>query len=389
MKALVLEADWQPREGYALSEFEAKNRKARSGCDVWKFPRLSIQDVPVPKPGPEEVLIRVKACGICGSDIHMAQAMADGYINYPGYTKFPSIPGHEFAGIVEEVGQEVTGIKIGDFVTADNMVWCGNCTPCRNGQPNFCQNMEEFGFTISGAFAEYTVINARCVWSINDLVDAYGKGDEIFEAGALVEPTTVSYNAIFAEAGGFLPGAYVVVYGAGPIGLGAIAIAKAAGATKVIVFEPVEARIEPAKEVGADYVFNPIRLIEERSSPHAMVMEVTNGMGADMQIEAAGAASEILPEMEKSLAIKGKVVLIGRSVKTTPMYLEAFQSKGAKMFGALGHAGHGNYPNVIRLMSNKQIDMTKIITTRYGLDDAITALQDAEARGPGKTMIKL
>lgn len=389
MKALVLEADWQPREGYALSEFEAKNRKARSGYDVWKSPRLSIQDVPMPKPGPEEVLIRVKACGICGSDVHMVQATADGYINYPGYTKFPNIPGHEFAGIVEEVGQEVTGLKVGDFVTADNMVWCGKCTPCRNGHPNFCQNMEEFGFTINGALAEYTVINARCVWSINDLLDAYGTGDEIFEAGALVEPTTVSYNAIFAEAGGFLPGAYVVVYGAGPIGLSAIAIAKAAGATKVIVFQRSEARMELAKKVGADYVFSPIQLSEEGSSPHAVVMEITKGAGADMQIEAAGAPTEILPEMERSLAVNGKIVQIGRSIKRTPMYLEALQVKGAQVFGALGHAGHGNYPNVIRLMAKKQIDMTKIITTRYGLDDAVKALQDAQVRGPGKTMIKL
>ena len=384
MKGLVLSAKWEPREGYELSEFERRTGKAITGSSVWRHPELEVKEVDKPAPKPDEVVIKVKACGICGSDIHFYETDADGYILYPGLTKFPTIIGHEFSGVIEEVGSEVQDLKPGDMVTSEEMIWCGYCTPCRNGFPNHCVNLEEIGFTIPGAMAEYIAVGAKYCWKIDAIAEHYGDEDKAFEAGALVEPTSVAYNGIFERGGGFRPGAYVAIYGAGPIGLAATALSKAAGAAKVIVFELSERRRELAKAVGADFVYSPREVV-----PSEVVMDLTGGQGADMQVEAAGAPTKTIPEMEKALAINGKIVQIGRAAQRVPMYLERFQVRRSQLFGSQGHSGHAIFPSVIRLMAAGLIDMTKIITARFNLDRAVEALERATKREDGKIMIKI
>jgi len=384
MKGLVLDAKWEPREGYELSEFERRTGKAITGSSVWRHPKLEVKEVDKPAPKPDEVVIKVKACGICGSDIHFYETDADGYILYPGLTKFPTIIGHEFSGVVEEVGSEVQDLKPGDMVTSEEMIWCGYCTPCRNGFPNHCVNLEEIGFTIPGAMAEYIAVGAKYCWKIDAIAEHYGDKDRAFEAGALVEPTSVAYNALFERGGGFRPGAYVAVYGTGPIGLAAIALSKAAGAAKVIAFELSGVRRELAKAVGADFVYDPRQVV-----PSEVVMDLTGGQGADMHVEAAGAPTKTIPEMEKSLAINGKIVQIGRAAERVPMYLETFQVRRAQLFGSQGHSGHAIFPSVIRLMAAGLVDMTKIITARFDLDHALEALERATRREDGKIMIKI
>lgn len=384
MIGLVLDAKWEPREGYELSDFERRTGKAITGSSVWRHPKLEVKEVDRPAPKPDEVVIRVKACGICGSDIHFYETDADGYILYPGLTKFPTIIGHEFSGVVEEVGSEVRDLKPGDMVTSEEMIWCGYCTPCRNGFPNHCVNLEEIGFTIPGAMAEYIAVGAKYCWKIDAIAEHYGDEDKAFEAGALVEPTCVAYNALFERGGGFRPGAYVAVYGTGPIGLAAIALSKAAGAAKVIAFELSGVRRELAKAVGADFVYDPREVV-----PSEVVMDLTGGQGADMHVEAAGAPTKTIPEMEKSLAINGKIVQIGRAAQRVPMYLETFQVRRAQLFGSQGHSGHAIFPSVIRLMAAGLVDMTKIITARFDLDRALEALERATKREDGKIMIKI
>jgi len=384
MIGLVLDAKWEPREGYELSDFERRTGKAITGSSVWRHPKLEVKEVDRPAPKPDEVVIRVKACGICGSDIHFYETDADGYILYPGLTKFPTIIGHEFSGVVEEVGSEVRDLKPGDMVTSEEMIWCGYCTPCRNGFPNHCVNLEEIGFTIPGAMAEYIAVGAKYCWKIDAIAEHYGDEDKAFEAGALVEPTCVAYNALFERGGGFRPGAYVAVYGTGPIGLAAIALSKAAGAAKVIAFELSGVRQELAKAVGADFVYDPREVV-----PSEVVMDLTGGQGADMHVEAAGAPTKTIPEMEKSLAINGKIVQIGRAAQRVPMYLETFQVRRAQLFGSQGHSGHAIFPSVIRLMAAGLVDMTKIITARFDLDRALEALERATKREDGKIMIKI
>lgn len=389
MKGLVLDAKWEPKEGYPLSPWEEKTGKAICGNSIWKHPRLELREVSMPVIGPEDVLIRVKACGICGSDVHFYETDKQDYILYPGLTKFPSILGHEFSGIIEEVGKDVQGLKPGDFVCAEEMIWCGKCNPCRNGFPNHCENLEEIGFTINGAFSEYISIGAKYCWKLNDLVKVYPDEDKVFEAGACVEPSCVAYNGIFTRAGGFKPGAYIAVYGAGPIGLSAIALSKCAGAALVIAFEISERRIKMAKEMGADYVFNPQQLDKEGSSISQKILEITEGNGVDMHVEAAGAPHLVLPEAEKCLAINGKVVQIGRAAQKVPVYLETYQVRRAQIFGAQGHSGHGNFPYVIRLIASGRYDPTKMITAHFSLDQAVEALKKATLREDAKIIIKI
>jgi len=397
MRAALLEAEFSPRPGYKLPEIEAKTKKVREGNKVWKKPRLVLKtDYPKPNVKPDEVLIHVKAVGICGSDVHFVETDKDGYIIYPGLTKFPVVIGHEFSGVVEEVGSVVRWIKPGDLVTSEEMMWCGVCDPCRMGYLNHCILLNdpgdleygEIGFTHDGAMADYIAVKAKYLWKIDSLANVYGSEEKVFEAGSLVEPTSVAYHAIFNRAGGFKPGAYVVVWGAGPIGLGAIGLAKAAGAGKIISFELSPIRKELARKMGADYVFDPLELSKKGIEPYEKIIEVTNGQGADLHVEAAGAPDKTLPQMQRSLAIGGKIAWIGRAPSEVPIYLEVFQVRRGQIFGSQGHSGWGTFRNVIRLMAAGKIDMTKIITSRFSLDDVEKAFEKAKKREDGKITIK-
>jgi threonine dehydrogenase-like Zn-dependent dehydrogenase len=383
MKALVLSAEWEPKVGYALSAAERETHKVVTGSSVWRHPTLTVQEVDKPKAKADEVLIRIKACGVCGSDIHFYETDDAGYVLYPGLTKFPTILGHEFSGVIEEVGKDVTGLVPGDLVTAEEMIWCGHCTPCRNGFPNHCENLEEIGFTIPGAFAQYIAVGAKYCWKINDFKARFGSEEKAFEAGALTEPTCVTYNAMFSRAGGFKPGAYVVVFGAGAIGLAAVGLGKAAGAGTVIAFETSPQRRELAAKVGADHVYDP-RAVK----PSEVVMELTAGQGADFFVEAAGAPQVTVPEMEKSLAINAKVVQIGRAAQRVPIYLETFQVRRSQLYGSQGHSGDANFPNVIRLVASGKLDLTPIITARFDLEHVVDAIAQSGARQHGKIMVK-
>jgi threonine dehydrogenase-like Zn-dependent dehydrogenase len=385
MKALILSAKWEPRPGYNVSEFEQQSGKAVEGFNVWRHPKLEIKEVPQPKPGPGEALLRVHACGVCGSDVHFYETDSEDYILYPGLTKFPAILGHEFSGEIVEIGSEKhsQGFKVGDRVTVEEMVWCGYCRPCRDGFPNHCENLEEIGFTIDGAMAEYIVVPLKLCWKLDPVFERYADESTAWEVGATTEPTCVAYNTIFERAGGFRPGAYVAIYGAGPIGLGAIQLCKAAGAAKIIASEVSKERRALASEVGADHVLDPSKV-----RPSEGIMELTKGAGVDLSVEAAGAPEVTIPEMEKTLAINGKIAVVGRAAKRVPMFLECFQIRRSQLYGAQGHSGHAIFPSVIRMMGAGLIDNAKIVTARFPLEQALDALHKATAREDGKIVIK-
>lgn len=388
MKALMLEAGWEPKAGYVVSQFEKQTGKAVVGNSIYKAPRLSVQEIPVPNVGPKEVLLKIRACGVCGSDIHMLETDAESYVLYPGLMKLPVVTGHEFSGVVEEVGKEVRDLKRGDMVTVEEMIWCGECKPCRGGFVNQCVNLEEIGFTIHGAFAEYIVVGSKYCWKLDALAEKFGDAELALDLGATVEPSSVAYNAVFVRGGGFKPGAYAVVYGGGCIGLTAIGMIKAAGAAKLIAFETMPERRELAKAMGADYAFDPIALTKQGSRPSDVVMELTHGEGADFQLEAAGAPLQTFPEMERSLAINGRIAQVGRAADKVPIFLDQFQVRHAQIFGSQGHSGNDVFPNVIRMMASGALDNRKFVTARFGLDRALDAIQQSGQRTDGKILVK-
>ena len=381
MKGLVLDAKWDPRPDYAVSDWEKRTGKAITGSSVWRYPKMQVAEKPMPKPKPDEVLLEVKACGVCGSDIHFYETDRDGYMFYPGLTKFPVTTGHEFAGKVVEVGKDVNNLKVGDSVTVEEMIWCGYCTPCRNGFPNHCENLEEIGFTIDGAFANFISVGAKYCWKVDGILDRFGESVG-YDVAALTEPTCVSYNAMFSRAGGFKPGAYVSVFGAGAIGLSAIGLAEAAGAGKVIAFETSPQRRALAEKVGAEKAYDPREV-----SPHEVLMDASKGEGFDFFVEASGVPELVIPEMEKALAVNAKVVQIGRAAQRVPMYLESFQVRRSQFYGAQGHSGDANFPSVIRLVASGRLNLLPIITARYDLEKVVEAIALSGERRDGKIIV--
>ncbi len=386
MKALIVNAEWRPRKNYSLSKDEKKEKKALIGSQIWRNPRFAVKDVPTPNIKDEEALIRVMNCGICGSDVHLSETDEEGYIIFSGLTKLPCILGHEFSGVVEKVGSRVRGLKKGDRVAVESVLWCGTCHPCRSGSPNQCKNVELMGLSVNGAFAEYIAVNERYCWKINDLSKIYSDKD-IFDIGALIEPVGCAYNGIFIAGAGFNPGATFVVYGTGPIGLGAIALAKISGASLIIAFDTIDCRVKLAKKMGADFAFNINNL--NGCSASSKVLELTKGWGADIQVEAAGAAPVTIPEMEKSMSVNGKIIYLGRAAIRTPMYLDALVSGANKIIGARGHAGYGIFSNIIRLLASGKLDLRKIITAHYPFNEVLEAIKCSSSRTNGKILVRI
>jgi threonine dehydrogenase-like Zn-dependent dehydrogenase len=384
MKALVVDAEWKPKKNYRLSEDEEMRKRAIIGSQTWRNTKFEIKDFPVPGLNDDEVLIKVKSCGICGSDMHLYETDDDGYIIFSGLTKLPCILGHEFSGIIEKVGKRVTSFEVGDKVAVESIMWCGFCESCKSGSPNQCKNIDLMGLSAHGAFAEYVAVKTRYCWKINDLAKLYSD-EEVFDIGALIEPVGCAYNGMFVAGGGFKPGVTVVVYGAGPIGLGAVALSRVAGASMIIAFDVIDERVDLAKKMGADYVFNFKKMKGE--NPSDKVMELTKGFGAEIQVEAAGAAPSTIPEMERCMSVNGKIIYLGRAATTTPMFLDALVSGANSIVGARGHSGYGIFPNIIKLLASGRLDIRKIITSRYPFEKILEAFKMSTKRKDGKILV--
>jgi len=358
MRAFVAEAEWNPRRGYPLSSHESAGRTAIVGSQVWQHPRLAIQQVPTPGIRDDEVLVRIRYCGICGSDTHTYEKDRDGYIIFSGPAKLPCILGHELSGEVVEIGKDVQGFTKGDIVTSESIMWCGKCRPCRSGMLNQCEQVELMGLTSNGAFADFMAINARYCWKLDSLAGQFERND-IFKVGTLIEPIGCAYNGIFIAGNGFLPGSNAIVYGAGPIGLGAVLLLKIAGAAKVIVIDVVEERLKIAKKMGADHVFN----FDSEDSLEEVIMGLTAGWGADIQVEAAGAAHKTIPLLQKLCSKQGKIIYLGRVDASVHVDLNRIVSGAHSIIGSRGHSGYGIYHEIIRLLQGGRLNAVKEMVT--------------------------
>ncbi len=198
----------------------------------------------MPTVGPKDVLIRVKACGVCGTDVHIYEGDKGAAEVTP-----PTILGHEFAGIVEAVGEEVREYQPGDRVCVDPNCYCGTCTPCRNGVAHYCEHMIGYGTTMDGGFAEFCAVDVRQVYRLGD--------HTTFEQGAMTEPVACCLHGI--DMCGIGPGSQVVVIGGGMIGLLMLQLARLSGAAKVALLEPVAEKRQVAQKLGADVCIDPLK----------------------------------------------------------------------------------------------------------------------------------
>lgn len=382
MKAIMLDATWDPRPGYRPSDRERATRKAEMASQVWRHPRFAPVDLPDPVPGHGQVVLKIRACGVCGSDTHCYEHDEDGYVRFSGPVRLPVVVGHEYSAEVVEVGPGVRHLRPGQLVVGEGMLYCGVCEACRLGRWNQCQDLDMLGFSSQGAYAELMSTDERWLWSLDGLADSLGDEEKALEWGALVEPIGCAYNGMFVSAGGFSPGSHVAVFGCGPIGLGAVALARAAGAATVLAFEVMAERRDAALEMGADAAWDPREV-----SAGDVIREATSGWGADMMVEAAGAALQTMPEIEKAFAPGGVMVYLGRTGLRAPVLLDVMVTQAARIVGSRGHVGHGVFPRIIRLLQAGRLDLTPMITSRIPFERTIDALELSTKRTDSKILV--
>ncbi len=374
MKAAILMADWQPRKGIKPNlRDDSQNKRTQTGCNFLKNPRVVIVEKPIPKIGPYEVLVKVKACGICGSDVLMAWPDKNGYTNYPYIMRSGVIIGHEFSGIVVEVGDEVIKIqeKIGKKkfepgtpIAAQCVINCGICENCKEGKFDQCLNNEEVGFSVDGAMAEYVKLDIRHIYSLSSLKKTYSEKN-LYLAASLIEPLANAYNDIIERGGGIRAGENAVVIGGGPNGLAGVAILKVIGAAKIILFELSPERQLIGKKMGADYALNPIR--DGFAEP---ITKIVDDYGVGIYFEAAGALPVLYPEIEKLMKLyqDSKLVLMGHASNKEKIRFdpEVYIGGYHKITGVHGHTKVWN--KVINLVGSGKINPLPMVTKTIDLD---------------------
>ncbi len=315
-------------------------------------PGAELVDVPIPEPGEGEVLLRVHAASICGTDLHIF----DWNEWSEGRIRVPMTFGHEVAGYVEEVGPEVHHIRRGAFAAAETHIACGICSTCRTGRAHICQNLRILGVDTEGAFAEYVVIPAPNAWIVGDRIQP--------DVASVMEPFGNAVHAAFGTEGGEdLLTNPVAVIGCGPIGLFAVGIARALGAWKVIAIEPNEYRRDLAAKMGADLLVDPLA-----HDPVDVVLRETDGAGAEVVLEMSGNARAI-DQGTRMLARGGRMSLLGLPDRPVTLDLnDQVIFKEARILGITGREMFRTWQQTTTLLSTGRVDVTPVITHRFPLD---------------------
>ena len=314
-----------------------------------EYLQLELTDFPEPKPGPGEVLIRVAACGICGSDVH-------GYDGTSGRRIPPIVMGHEAAGIVAATGAGVSGFKPGDRVTFDSTVYCGECAFCKRGEVNLCDRREVIGVSCGdyrrhGAFAEYIAVPERILYRLPEAMS--------FPEAAMLEAVAVALHAVHVT--GDVKGQTVLVIGAGMIGLLTMQAARAVGAARVMIADIDATRLNLARSLGNDGVFNLSggELTQE-------ILQQTGGVGSDVVLEAVGRNETIATAID-SVRKGGTVTLIGNITPKVELPLQKVVSRQIRLQGSAASAGE--YPEAIDLVASGKIKVKPLITAVAPLED--------------------
>jgi L-iditol 2-dehydrogenase len=325
------------------------------------YNRFAVEEVPVPRIGPDEVLIRVKACGICGSDVH-------GMDGSTGRRRPPIIMGHEAAGTIAETGPGVSGWNAGDRVTFDSTISCGACWHCRRGEINLCDNRRVLGVSCAeyrqdGAFAELVAVPARILYRLPDALP--------FEEAALVEALSIAVHA--AARTPVCLGDTGLVVGAGMIGLLAIQALKLRGCALVAAADVAPERLAQARKLGADTG------IDTRTEDAGAAMRrLTDGRGADVVLEAVGLPPTIRIAVD-SVRKGGALTLIGNFAPNVELPLQSVVTREVTLYGSC--ASRGEYPACLDLMARRSIDVRPLISAVAPLAEGpswFTRLHDGE-----------
>jgi len=319
---------------------------------------LSLETATTPALGSTDVLVRVRAASICGTDLHIY-----GWDRWSqGRIKPPVTLGHEFCGVVEKVGSEVEAVKTGDFVSAEMHVNCGHCHQCRVGEAHICQNLKIIGIDQDGAFAEFVKIPAANIIKLDPAIPE--------RYGAILDPLG---NAVHTVLAGAIAGRTALVTGCGPIGLMSIAVAKACGSSTVFATETNEQRRAMAKKMGADVVLNPA---EEAAV--AKILSETNSTGVDVLLEMSGNPTAIQQGF-KALRAGGRASLLGIPTENVPLDLvNDVIFKGATVQGIYGRRMYETWVQMTALLKAGRLNLEPLFGERVKLEqfeDAFAKLQ--------------
>jgi L-iditol 2-dehydrogenase len=335
---------------------------------VMKKPlEMTIEEVPVPELDADEVLVKVMAVGVCGSDIHYYEHGRIGrYV-----VEKPIILGHECAGIVAGLGSGVDRFNLGDRVAIEPGVTCGRCEACKEGRYNLCPDVQFLATPpVDGAFVQYIKIRQDFVFSIPD--------ELTFEEAALNEPFSVGIHA--ARRAKLQPGSTVAIMGMGPVGLMAVVAAKAFGAREIIVADLETIRLEAAKKLGATHVIN----IREQD-PVAQVKNITAGRGVDAAFETAG-NPRALQSALASIRRGGKMVIVGLPPQDEiPLNIPFIADNEADIYGVFRYAN--TYPQGITFLASRISDVKLLITDRYPLEQTQEAMERARTNKSGSLKV--
>ncbi len=330
---------------------------------------IRIEDVPEPSPGPGQVKLKVKACGICGSDLHEYNQGPFIIPKRPhpltGRHEGPVILGHEFSAEIAELGENIKGnLKPGDRVTVNPLIYCGECYYCKRGMLNMCTKLGTIGFAADGAFAEYMLVGEYAVHKLPEQITD--------EMGTFVEPLAVAVNAVNRSR--LKIGDSVTIVGAGPIGLLVLQVCLAAGASKVFVVEPDQARRKLAGELGAEAVFDP----REENAGKA-VAELTDGLRSDIAFDCVGSQAAFDTAV-KVTARRGRICVAGLSLE--PIQVEFIRLWGHEKEITFSSGYEDEFPAAIALLADGRVSGELMITKRISLDDlvdkGILSLADAD-----------
>ncbi len=324
---------------------------------------LHVRDVAQPEPGPHDVLIKVKACGICGSDVH-------GYDGSTGRRIPPLIMGHEASGVIEAVGDDVRSFKPGNRVTFDSTVSCGQCEFCLRGEVNLCDTRQVLGVSCddyrrNGAFAEYVLVPDHIVYALPDSFP--------YEKAALIEAVSIAVHA--AKITEIQPGSSAVVIGAGMIGLLAVQAFRVFGCSKVIAVDLEESKLEVARQLGADQTF-----LGTDPGLTDKLKAATGGQGPDIAVEVVGAQKPILAAIH-GVRRGGTVTLIGNLAPNVEIPLQIVVTRQLRLLGSCASAGE--YPECIELMVSGAINVDPLISALAPLEEGASWFNRLYEREPG------
>lgn len=316
--------------------------------------KFEIQDVPIPVPDPDQILIRNAVCGVCGTDVHI-------YHGEPGSADVspPIVLGHEYAGIVEKVGTDVIGFKVGDHVTVDPNIYCGVCRFCRDGKKQLCENMRAIGVTQDGGFAEYSVVPASQAILLDRGLD--------LETGCMTEPLACCLHGVdLAE---IRAGDTVRVIGGGAIGLLMVQLAKLSGASKVILSELVAFRRSIAEELGADGSFDPLT-----QKPIEQIKRLTGKDGVNIVIECVGKTSATRQAFEA--AAKGATILLFSVPSVDATFdLPLFDVFKKELVVKGSFVNPDTHVRAVELLVSGKIKVASLFSHRFGLNEMDKAIR--------------